>query len=81
MDKKITTRIEKWQAGGWQSCSVSTTATDNDPCRDHEADLDPQIYDELEYWWRMRDNGDDEVEMEILDENKDQRLYRLRQIS
>jgi hypothetical protein len=81
MDNKITTRIEKWQDGCWSTCSVSTTATENDPCRDHEADfgvLGDDVYGELEYLWAARDDGDTEVDVEFLDEHKDQHLYRLR---
>ena len=83
-DPTITTRIEIWRDGCWQQCSVSQTAMDDDPCRDHEADLGVSnissrvVYESLEQSWEMRDEGDDEVEVEILDENHDQHLWRLR---
>jgi hypothetical protein len=85
-DPTITTRIEIWRDGCWQSCSVSTTAVEEDPCRDHGADLSigsiasETVYEALEQSWATRDEGDNEVEVEILDENHDQHLWRLRRV-
>lgn len=83
-DPRITTRIEVWRDGCWQQCSVSTTATEGDPCRDHEADLSvagissEDVYQGLEQQWEDRDDGTHEVDLEILDEHHDQHLWRLR---
>lgn len=83
----ITTRIERWQNGIWSTSSVSTTATDDDPCRDHEADLScggmpsEYVYEALECGWEARDDGAEQVEVELLDANHDQYLFRLSRVS
>jgi hypothetical protein len=65
---------------------VSTTATDGDPCRDHEADLgfgsvsSNRVYRELEALWGLQFDGETDVEVEILDENHDQHLFRLSRV-
>jgi hypothetical protein len=84
--KRITTRVERWANGCWSSCSVSTTATEDDPLRDHGANLtsgtisSEDVYDALEQSWAGRDDRDTEVEVELLDANHDQHLFRLRRV-
>jgi len=64
MEPKIATRIEKWAKGVecWQTCSTSSTATMDDPCRDHEADIGVDVYTALEEAWQAAERGCYEVD-------------------
>jgi hypothetical protein len=68
----ITTRIETSNDNGltWETASVSTTATENDPLRDHEADLMPCVFGQLVFAWACSEEHSVDIEVDDV-------LYRL----